>query len=185
MNIVTGARDGTIKLWADYDLNVADELVGHTDAVNCVCLSNDGTKLASASHDKSVRLWDMDSRRQLIALDEHKQMVVSVKFTKKDDRLLSGSSGAIILWDVATGNVLFNVVMDSLYGLGMLDICPDERTFAFSSKWNLSIHICNMCYGGDVGELTVGDTCGCLEYSLPLIVHTAYQPLHQYIAVRY
>jgi hypothetical protein len=46
-------------------------LRGHTDGVGCVCFSPDGTRLASGSGDKTVKVWDAQAGKELIALEGH------------------------------------------------------------------------------------------------------------------
>ena len=42
---------------------------GHTDAVNSVAYSSDGTQLASGSYDDIVRIWDVASGECRATLD--------------------------------------------------------------------------------------------------------------------
>ncbi|KAF1817760.1 HET-domain-containing protein [Dissoconium aciculare CBS 342.82] len=53
-------------------------LMGHTDRVTSVALSADGTRLASASGDRTVRLWDAATGAPLQTLEGHTQWVTSV-----------------------------------------------------------------------------------------------------------
>jgi len=55
--LASGSVDRTVRLW-DVSAHVCiATLVGHTEVVAALAVTNDG-RLASASHDDSVRLWD-------------------------------------------------------------------------------------------------------------------------------
>jgi WD40 repeat protein len=55
--VVGGGHDGTIRLWNVKDGKLLAVIRGHQDGVYSVSFSNDGTLLATASVDGTVRLW--------------------------------------------------------------------------------------------------------------------------------
>jgi WD40 repeat protein len=76
-------------------------LTGHSDRVYSVALSRDGKTLASASMDKTIKLWDVASGKNTAALTGHSDYVYSVAFSPDGKTLASGSYDKTIkLWDI-------------------------------------------------------------------------------------
>jgi len=70
---------------------VGPTLEGHTDVVLSVAWNNDGTRLATASQDKSARLWEWPSGKELKAFKDHGDAVTRVAFSPDGKSLYTGS----------------------------------------------------------------------------------------------
>ena len=76
-------------------------LVGHTDPVYAAVYTPDGTKLITASFDKTLRLWDLNSLTTLRTMPGHTGLVLCAAISKDGQRIVSGShDNSLRLWDV-------------------------------------------------------------------------------------
>ncbi|KAF2260607.1 HET-domain-containing protein [Lojkania enalia] len=79
-------------------------LEGHSHIVGSVAFSHDSTRLASASHDRVVRVWDASSGECIYTLEGHSDSVSSVAFSRNSTRLASASHDCTVrVWDASRG----------------------------------------------------------------------------------
>jgi WD40 repeat protein len=82
-------------------------LEGHSGMVYDVALRGDGRCAVSASSDKTLKVWDVESGRELRTLEGHTQSVLGVALSGNGRRAVSGSYDKTLkVWDVESGREL-------------------------------------------------------------------------------
>lgn len=80
---------------------------GHTHFVQAAVWSPDGTRIASASRDKTVQVWNASIGNHLFTYQAHTDRVQTVAWSPDGTRLASaGDDGTVHVWDAATGRLL-------------------------------------------------------------------------------
>src|SRR5207249_4429253 len=68
VNLLWARLDHAIELWDLKRETRLGVLSGHTQTVNAVCVSDDGTRAFSCGRDRSVRTWDLAANKPIMAL---------------------------------------------------------------------------------------------------------------------
>jgi len=96
-HVVIGTHESTAYLW---DLRTRDEdpveLPGLRAMIASVAFSLDGTQLATASRDGTIRVWDVESATTTVQL-RHRG-VHTLAFTSSGQLVSAGSDGTVCWW---------------------------------------------------------------------------------------
>jgi WD40 repeat protein len=123
-------------------------LHGHSDAVYSIAVSPDGHILASTSADKTIRLWDLRTHKQLgKPLTGHTNTVYNAEFSPDGRTLATASSDkSIRLWDTQTHNQVGKPLRGHAGIVDGVAFSPDGRTLASASVdetirlWDVRTH---------------------------------------------
>lgn len=117
-------NDKTVKLWfLSKNRNIT--LKGHSDwfgGIDSIAFTADSKLIASGSKDKTIKIWQVDTGRELMTFKGHDDHITSIAISSKNKLLASASKDKTLkLWTLTTGKLISEI-----------DLKEEIRTVAFS-----------------------------------------------------
>ncbi|KAH7337943.1 WD40-repeat-containing domain protein [Rhizoctonia solani] len=130
-----------------------DPLEGHTREVRSVSFSPDGTRIVSASYDKTIRIWDARNGELVLGpLRGHNWHVTSAEFSPDGTRVVSGSDDkTIYIWDAHTGQITLGPLKGHTNNVTSVQFSPDG-TQILSGSYDKTIRIWDSRTGAALSE---------------------------------
>jgi hypothetical protein len=138
---------------------------GHTAQVLAVAFSPDGRSALSGSGDRTLKLWDVATGRELSTLAGHTAAVTSVAFSPDGGSVLSGSADeSLKLWDVATGKEIRTFTGHTERVMSVA-ISPDGRS-VLSGSDDMRLNLWDVATGKEIHSFTGhADSVGSVVFS--------------------
>ena len=137
-----------------YAVKEHNRLQGHNDKVNSVSFSPDGQTIATASDDQTIKLWNVETAKEISSFQDNNDKVRSVSFSPDGQIIAAASGNTIQLWS-QTGNLLKTITGYSRPVLSV-NFSPDGQMLAATSEdgtiqfWDLNGVSLAKLYEGNV-----------------------------------
>ncbi|MEM8568895.1 MAG: WD40 repeat domain-containing protein, partial [Bacteroidota bacterium] len=95
--VAIGDVDGLVKVFELFGNGTTTELIGHTSEIDQIEFSTDGRFIATASKDKTVKLWNrQEPNTQPINLKDHPTWVWTIAFSPDNNQILAGTQESVV-----------------------------------------------------------------------------------------
>ncbi|GIY64195.1 notchless protein homolog 1, partial [Caerostris extrusa] len=133
--MVSGSDDFSMMLWSpEKDSKCIARMTGHHNLINDVKFSPDMRFIATASFDKSIKLWNGKTGKYISSLYGHVQQVYQIAWSSDSRLLVSGSADSTLkVWDMKTYKIMIDLPghADEIYAV---DWSPDGQRVASGGK---------------------------------------------------
>jgi len=141
--LASSGADNSVRLWPfeqGEEFQKATVLKGHDDRVNKVRFHPMGKHVISSSHDKTWKLWDMETQKALFTQTGHTKPVFACSVQPDGSLVFTGDCGGYgMLWDLRTGKSILplvghvkQIISSDFHVNGYhLVTCSDDNTVRF------------------------------------------------------
>ncbi|QEU59949.1 Pwp2 [Kluyveromyces lactis] len=140
--VCAGSEDSfDIFVWSVQTGQLVDTLSGHEGPISCLSFSNENGVLASASWDKTIRVWSLFGRSQQVEPFEVFSDVLSISMRPDGQQIAASTlAGQILFFDVTDGKQVGNIdgKRDIISGRHLEDRFTSESSAR--SKYFTTIH---------------------------------------------
>ncbi|CDF40582.1 WD40-repeat containing protein, partial [Chondrus crispus] len=156
---VIGFSNGDLISWCTREHELVQSFKGHSDQIYDVVMSGDGKRIASGSRDKTVRVWDAETGRQIgDTMTGHTLWVRSVSMSGDGKRVASGSDDETVrVWDAETGRQIGDTMTGHTDCVRSVSMSGDGKRVASGSR-DKTVRVWDAETGRQIGDTMTGHT---------------------------
>ena len=158
----------TTKTQISQPLKCERTIIANNQSIDCIAFSSFDRTFASASGDRRIRLWQLNSGQRIGTLDGHTDIVTCLVMSPNGKTLISGSQDKTIkFWDLSKKKVIrtlagfFNGHLNRVVALA---ISPDNRTLLSCDADNC-LKVWNLNRVQDIHSISCSAGITCLAFS--------------------
>jgi WD40 repeat protein len=148
--------NGQINIYNLNDGNLISTFFGHTSWVNLLVLVNESL-LASSSHDTSIRIWDLKTKKEKFVLNGHSNRVYGLKLLTPNIIASASWDKTIKLWNIQNGSEIRTLMGHSSPIFWSLDLLNDGKTLV-SGSYDKTIKLWDWMTGECLKTIETGST---------------------------
>src|SRR6185295_13248587 len=164
--LAAGGDLGQLKIWQLDGPRESVEVKAHRDRINELAISFDGTMVATASADTTIKSWDIRTKdvKLIKTLRNDRVGVVGVVFSRDGKMLATGGANRTVrLWDLEKETPLMTT---SPYpeSVSYPAISPDGNTLVTYEDKTIKLQSTKPPFGS-IDEIPTGEKIGCVSFS--------------------
>jgi WD40 repeat protein len=179
LNTIDNNKAGIVTICDIKNGKTIRELKGHEQPLTSVCLSSDGKKIMTGSFDKTVRIWDVATGRELyqFVVDEYQSILASFSPNDKLSLVQGGlHSKNINIWDLNAEKHLYKLAG---HWFNDFDYGMERAYFSHDSKKILTI--IRPIMSARIWDMENGKTKQILDDATISLTHCSFSPDDKYV----
>jgi periodic tryptophan protein 2 len=140
---IASSKLGQLLIWEWQSESFILRQQGHFDSLNCLGYIHDGTKIATASDDGKVKIWDTNSGHCIVTFADHSSGVMALKFPRMKRNVVFTASldGTVRAYDLVRYRNFRTFIGPERIQFTCLAVDPSGEVVAAGSLDSFDIHL--------------------------------------------